>query len=58
MEIVVHYPTDQTKCTELAQRVAKLHADAVLHHIQKLSCPNNQKAELLEAILTEKRKGI
>ena len=39
IKIIVHYPQTQQGKQELAQRLADVHADAVVSAINKLDCP-------------------
>lgn len=49
--MIVHYPKTKEGKRELAERVANVHADMVNQQIQKLSCPSEQKIQLLDSIL-------
>ena len=51
IHIIVHYPKTEEGKRELAQRAAGVHADMVSRHIQKLTCPSEQKMELLDAVI-------
>jgi len=57
MKITVHYPTSDKGREELAKRVATVHADTTIQYIDKLSCSNERKAALLDAIIAVKQKG-
>ncbi|MCL2088161.1 MAG: hypothetical protein FWH14_01625 [Oscillospiraceae bacterium] len=50
MDIVVHYPKTTDNIKELEKRIATIHAQAVTLHIEKLSCPKEQKLKLYDAI--------
>ena len=51
INVIVHYPkTIEGQC-ELAERVARIHADMVNQHIKKLNCPSDQKVQLLDAVI-------
>ncbi len=50
MNIIVHYPKSSENILALQKRVAKIHAQAVISYIQKLSCPKEQKLHLLKEI--------
>lgn len=39
---------------ELKERVAQVHADAAIRYIVNLSCPKEQKTELLKAVIEDK----
>ena len=56
MKIIVHYPTSEKGCKELARRVAEIHATATMQYIESLPCPKMQKLAMLDAILHEKRQ--
>ncbi len=43
IKIIVHYPQTQQGKQELAQRLADVHADAVVSAINKLDCPPDVK---------------
>ncbi len=47
MELIVHFPPD---AAALSQRVAAVHAQAVLRKVQSLNCPLEQKIALLDAV--------
>ena len=58
MNIIVHYPKCEHDIAALQEKVAAIHADAVMRHIQKLTCPQRQKMKLhneLKAACREKR---
>ena len=46
----MHYPKTPEKMAELNTLVAKFHAQYVADYISKLSCPIEQKLELIDAI--------
>ena len=50
IKIIVHYPQTQQGKQELAQRLADVHADAVVSAINKLDCPLKQKLDPLNAV--------
>lgn len=39
---------------ELKDRVAQVHADAAIQYIVNLSCPKEQKTELLKDVIEDK----
>lgn len=51
LNIIVHHPKDNL---ELIKKVAGIHADFAVDYVQELSCPKDQKRELLEKIRVEK----
>ena len=55
IKIIVHYPQTQQGQQELAQRLADVHADAVVSAINKLDCPLKQKLDLLQAVIDTTR---
>lgn len=46
----MHYPTTPEKQEELSKKVAAVHAQTVMEQIKAMTCPVEQKAELIEAI--------
>ena len=55
IKIIVHYPQTKQGKQELAQRLADVHADAVVSAINKLDCPLKQKLNLLQAVIDTTR---
>ncbi|MGN0268937.1 MAG: hypothetical protein ACI4D7_14825 [Lachnospiraceae bacterium] len=51
IHLIVHYPKTEAEKRELAKRVAGVHASLVYQYIQKLSCPSEQKVQLLDAVV-------
>ena len=51
IKLVVHYPQTEQGRLELTQRLADVHADAVVAAINRLDCPLKQKLELLQAVI-------
>ena len=56
INVILYLPSSQDGKNELAQRIASVHADAVLHQIKKLDCPSEQKNALLDSIILEAKK--
>ena len=56
IEFIVHYPETEEMQRELAKRLAIVHAQTVMEKLATLSCPLDQKLQLIDAIL-EKRRG-
>lgn len=50
IQVIVYHPVTEEGRQELRQRVAGVHADYVFAAIEKLSCPMQQKLELLQAV--------
>ena len=50
MGVIMYYPATPEKQEELSQKVAAVHAQTVMERIKSMSCPVEQKAELIEAI--------
>ena len=50
MGIIIYHPETPEAQKELAKRVAQVHAQTVVERIKSLSCPTEQKAELINAI--------
>ncbi len=57
VHLIIHFPHTEEAAAELARRAAAIHADAVLRQVKELSCPVEQKMELLEAVIG-KRKAV
>lgn len=53
MNIIVHYPKSAEALTSLQNNVAKVHVDAVISYTNSLSCPKEQKLQLLNSIKTD-----
>ena len=51
VNVIFHYPTTEEGKRELADNVAKIHADMVIQYIKKLNCPFEQKIKLLDAVI-------
>ena len=54
MEFIVHEPETEETRRELARRVAMVHAQTVVEKLSALSCPAEQKAQLMDAIMAER----
>lgn len=50
MNIIVYHPKSPENVRTLKKRVATIHAEAALQYIDKLTCPKEQKIELVNAI--------
>ena len=50
MGVILHYPATPENQKELSKKVAAVHAQMVVEQIRSMSCPAEQKAELVEAI--------
>lgn len=53
MNIVVYNPQTEEDIKELGRKAAMIHNQVLLQSIKQLSCPNNQKQALLDAIQKE-----
>lgn len=51
MDIIIHYPKEPDRLLELEKKVAAVYAEAVIRQILSISCPKQQKEELLRAII-------
>lgn len=51
MNIIVHHSKDSDSLCTLEKRVAIVHAEAVLKYIERLSCPKEQKIEMINLII-------
>ena len=50
MKIIVHYPKSEKGLSELCERVAEIHTEAIISHLNSLSCPKEQKLQVVEKI--------
>ena len=57
MNVIVHYPVSSEGQAELSQRVACLHAQAVLQYVEKLPCLKEEKTACLNSALTAMRNA-
>ncbi len=51
IKVIVHYPKTEEGKRELADRVARVHADMVNQTLKNLNCPSYQKEQLLDAVI-------
>lgn len=51
MKVIVHYPSDEKAMEELKKQVAEVHSDSVIAYIKKQPWTNEQKIEMLDAIV-------
>lgn len=51
MKIIVYYPKDEKDIKKLAEKVADAQGLAIKNYIEKLSCPKDQKKEILEQVM-------
>lgn len=57
MEVFIHYPVAEEDKQALRQKVSEVQAEAVIKYISKLTCPLEQKMELLQSIQDTIRNG-
>ena len=50
MNVIVHYPKSTKDIAILQNKVATVHADAVLRYIQSLPCSQEQRHKMLDEI--------
>jgi len=50
LNIIFHFPKAEKGVQELQKRVAEVHAEAVSHYLQTLSCTQEQKKALIEEV--------
>ena len=58
IKLIVHFPKTDTGKQELARRAASVHADAVNRKLQKLTCPHQQKRQLLDAVIQSAKEAV
>jgi hypothetical protein len=51
-EIIMHFPEKQEDIYILQKKVAQVHAEAVVSHLEKLPFPKEQKLALLASLKT------
>lgn len=57
MNVIMHYPKTEQGMKELQQRIAQVHAGAVINYINQLAYPKAQKLEIFNSVQKEiKRK--
>ena len=56
IRVIVHSPRTEEGRAELARRVADVHANAVMQRIKELECPDQQKMDLLDAVIRTVRE--
>lgn len=56
MLCVMHYPSTEQGKKELSQRVAQVHATAVIRHLVKHPCSTTQKKQVLKAVVAVHKK--
>jgi len=49
-EIIMHFPKKQEDVYILQKKVAQVHAEAVVKHLEKLPFPKEQKMKLLASL--------
>ena len=50
MNVIVHYPQKQESIQALQEKVAVLHSKAITRFLEKLTCPKEQKLQLIKKI--------
>lgn len=56
VNLITYFPRTEQEQTELARRIAGIHAETVLRQVQELSCPAEQKRELLDRMIESVKK--
>lgn len=57
MEVFMHYPEAEEDKQALRQKVSEVQAGAVAKYILRLTCPLEQKMELVQSIQNHTRNG-
>lgn len=57
LEVFMHYPVAEEDKQALRQKVSEVQAEAVIKYISKLTCPLEQKMELVQSIQDTIRNG-
>ena len=55
-DIIMHFPKKQEDLRILQEKIAHVHAEAVIKHIEKVHCPKEQKIDLLKTALAASAK--
>ena len=50
VSIIIHCPKDERARQELAQKVADVHVQTVIERVKSMSCPTEQKVQLIDAV--------
>lgn len=53
MKAIVHYPKNRDYQEELSQKVAAVHAEAILRKLQTISCSKEQKIQIIKDIIND-----
>lgn len=53
MTIIVHMPSDDAGLHELREKAAEYHAESIIESIKGMDLAQEQKKELLEAVIAE-----
>ena len=51
INLIVYYPKTEEGKSELAQRVADVHAGTVKQTVSKLNCSSKQKEQLIDSVI-------
>ena len=51
INVIVYYPQTEEGKKELATKVAEVHSDVIISHVNKLSCSKEQKKKLFKKII-------
>lgn len=51
MNIIVHYPKDPENIRILKERVAVVHAQGITQYLENLTCPKEQKVQLIKDLM-------
>ncbi len=58
INLILHFPQTEAARQELARRAAQIHADSILERINALDCPQDQKLQLLDAIIEDTKQKM
>lgn len=56
MNVILHETMNPKEEKEMAKRIAEIHADYILQFLGNLSCPPEQKMQIIENIKKESRR--
>ncbi len=57
MEVIIHCPKRESDKQHLRQKASEVQAEIVIKYISKLTCPLEQKLNLVQAIQDNMRNG-
>ncbi len=53
VKVIMYLPDSESALNELSDKVTKVHLDAVVNYISRLTCPKEQRTALIDAVIDE-----